>query len=45
MKALESFGAGSSSVEGDLELSVPAYSASTLRVIKRLVGTLLKFAV
>jgi hypothetical protein len=35
-KALESFGAGSSSIEGVLELSVPACSASTLGLLRGL---------
>jgi len=33
-KALESFGVGSASVEGDLELSMMVCSASTLRLLR-----------
>jgi len=42
---LESFDAGLSSVKGDLELSVPVCSASTLGLSRGFVGTPLKFAV
>ena len=44
-KALESFGAGSSSVEGGSRAVRAGVQRINAQVIKRLVGTLLKFTV